>query len=124
MHEQAIGTARNLSDGGDNAVRVDLQDGQNESDPAGLHNVRTFILYDLNLVGGDVKVLGVYGGEQGDVRLELCPVYPPERRVDHEVERGELDQHWYPIGLDPPLHRLYTSCPILVLSSHNAEEGV
>ena len=64
------------------------------------------------------------GGEQGDVHLELCPVFPLEQRVQGEVYQGKLCQRWELVAPDLPLHRPEISRPLLVLASRDAEEGV
>ena len=121
--------ARDLGDGGGDAVRADLQNGlsdvlRHKCEPVGAHDARPFILHGCDLVGGDVKVPGVDGGERGDVHLKLHLVGPPERRVEREVERGRLDQRQEPVYRDLPLHRPEIDRPLLVFSFRDAEEGV
>ena len=102
--------ARDLSNGGSDAVQADLKDRlgnvhRNKGEPTGAHNAQPIILFCSELVGGIVQVSDMDGGERGDMRLKLRLPYPPEQQFQGEVKGGQIHQSWEPIGRDLPLHR-------------------
>ena len=102
--EELVVTSRNLSDGGGDATGCDIETdtsdvGYHEGYPAGAHNVCTLVLFGRNVVGGDVEIARMTGGERGEVRLELTAAAPLEGRLAEKVQERQLDKHWDPIGL-------------------------
>ena len=72
--EQVVVLERNLSDGGIDAVRDDLQDSlcnvrNHKGNPMGAHDALPLILLCRALVGGGILVPGVDGRDQGDMHL-------------------------------------------------------
>ena len=84
--EEPIGTAHDLRDGGGGAVRTEVDNGvsnigQHEVNFTGVHNAQTRVLFSFKFVGIVLEVVGVAGGELGDVHLKLATAGPAEGHV-------------------------------------------